>query len=166
MRAFLHKSATPLTAALFTISAISGVALFLHVGDGVFHEMHEWLSVALLIPFALHLWKNWGALVGYVRRGMLVIPAVATLVVAGLFALPSLSIGGSGGEPPFRAMDVMTRARLADLAPVLDTTPDGLLAHLRAQGYAVSSTAQSLVTIAAASGVPAQRLLVGLLPAR
>ncbi len=165
MKSSLHKYATPLTVALFAASAISGVSLFLHVGQSAFHEMHEWLSIALLLPFALHLWKNWGALVGYARRGALLLPVLGVVAVAVLFAVPAL-LGSGSGEPPFLAMQLMTRAPLADLAPVLDTTPDGLLAHLKQRGYAASSTAQTLMTIATASGVPAERLLFELLPAR
>ncbi|HSO47757.1 MAG TPA: DUF4405 domain-containing protein [Rhizobiaceae bacterium] len=55
----LMRYATPLTSGLFAVSLISGVALFFHLGQAAFHGMHEWLSMVLILPFALHLWKNW-----------------------------------------------------------------------------------------------------------
>ena len=58
MKSFVNRFSTPLTLGLFAISAISGMALFFHLGQGVFHSMHEWLSMVLLAPFAFHLWKT------------------------------------------------------------------------------------------------------------
>ena len=70
---------------------MSGAALFFHVGQGVFHGMHEWLSMLLLAPFALHVWKNWGAMLGYVRRRTLLAPLALTLIAALAFALPAMT---------------------------------------------------------------------------
>lgn len=58
MKDIANRYATPLTTGLFAVSAISGVALFFHLGSAYFHGMHEWLSMALLIPFGVHVWKN------------------------------------------------------------------------------------------------------------
>ncbi|MGE8104358.1 DUF4405 domain-containing protein [Allorhizobium sp. NPDC080224] len=54
----LSRYATPFTTGLFLISLISGIALFFHLGTAAFREMHEWLSMVLILPFVLHLWKN------------------------------------------------------------------------------------------------------------
>jgi hypothetical protein len=167
---FLNRYATPLTLGLFAVSAISGVALFFHVGQGLFHGMHEWLSIVLLLPLALHVWRNWGALLGYVRRRTLLLPVAATLLAAVLFAVPALSGGGlSGGggmAPPARAVQLMTQMRLADLAPVLKTTPDALQTNLRQRGYTVNSVSDTLDTVASSSGGSAVQLLFQVLPAR
>ena len=48
-------------------------------------------------------------------------PAGAALLAALAFAVPAL--GGSGGASPFRAIQLLLQAPLADLAPVLKTTP-------------------------------------------
>ncbi|MCB1455931.1 MAG: DUF4405 domain-containing protein, partial [Nitratireductor sp.] len=55
----LSRYATPFISGLFLVSLISGIALFFHVGPSGFHGMHEWLSMVLIAPFVLHLWKNW-----------------------------------------------------------------------------------------------------------
>jgi len=164
MTPFLNRYTTPLTLGLFAVSAVSGLALFFHVGQGVFHSMHEWLSIVLLLPFAFHLWKNWGAMLGYVRRGALLAPSLATLVVSLVFVLPALTHGERGS--PFKAVQLLTRTSIASLAPVLKTTPDALQASLVQRGYKVVSSNDTLDSVAASSGVPAMKLLLDLVPAQ
>ena len=98
MNLILNRLATPLTLGLFAVSTISGVALFLHVGQGYFHAMHEWLSIVLLAPFVLHVWKNWNPLVIYARRGALLWPVLASVAIAVPFAWPALSGKQQGGS--------------------------------------------------------------------
>src|SRR5882757_6233868 len=98
----IERYATPLTTGLFVVSAVSGTALFFHTSQGVFHEMHEWLSMILLLPFAMHLWKNWRPLLSYATRGTLILPLVAALAVAVPFAIGGMS-GGKGGNPAFKS---------------------------------------------------------------
>jgi len=164
MGAFISRYATPLTTGLFAVSAISGVALFFHWLPAAFRGMHEWLSLVLLLPFVLHVWKNWRPLVGYAKRGTLVAGLLASLVVAVPFAWSGLSGGGGGGNLAFRVVALMTRASVDDLAPVLKTTPDALVEALRAKGFTATS-GQTVEAIAAAAGVPATEVLFALAPA-
>jgi hypothetical protein len=160
MNAFLNRYATPLTLGLFAVSTVSGVALFLHVGQSYFHVMHEWLSIVLLVPFVLHVWKNWSPMVLYWRRGAFLTPVLASLAAAVLFAW----LGHAGvqqGVSPAVLAGVLTRAPLVDLAPVLKTTPDALQAALVAKGYTVASTQDSLAKIA---GPEARKALAAVLP--
>ncbi len=164
MKSFLNRYATPLTLGLFAVSGISGIALFFHVSQGVFHGMHEWLSMVLLAPFAFHLWKNWGAMMGYVRRRALLIPLAATLIAAAAFAIPSLTQAERGS--PFKAVQLMIKTPLKDLAPVLKTSPDALQAALQQRGYKIASSNDTLDSVAASSGVPAMKLLLDVIPVR
>lgn len=164
MNSFINRYATPLVTGLFLVSAISGVALFFHWSSGTFHSMHEWLSMVLLVPFMLHIWKNWKALWCYVRRRTMLVALILSVLVALPFAATGLS-GGAGGNPAFRVMPLMTQARLSDLAPVLGTTPETLVATLGQRGYAVQSPEQTLTAVAAASGRPANEVLFAVLPA-
>src|SRR3982750_3833021 len=107
MHTFINRFATPLTAGLFAVSTISGIALFFHWMPGAFHAMHEWLSILLLAPFALHAWKNWRPLLGYAKRGALLVPLVASVLVALPFTVSGLT-RNSGGNPAFRAIPLMT----------------------------------------------------------
>lgn len=166
MKPWIDRLITPLTTGLFLVSAVSGVALFFHWSSGTFHAMHEWLSMALLIPFALHVWKNWNALMGYLRRGYLIWPLVASLVVALPFAWGSLQGGGAGGgNPAFRAVGLMTQAPLTDIAPLLHQAPEELLAELQSKGVKAESVDESLEQMAKASDTTAMALLAQLMPA-
>lgn len=167
MNAFVNRYATPLTSGLFAVSAISGVALFFHWAPRTFHGMHEWLSILLLVPFALHMWKNWRGLAGYLRHRTLIVPLVASLVIAAPFAYSGIGGGeGGGGNPAVRTVRLLTQAPLSDLAPVLKTTPEALLASLREKGHTAASADHTLATIAATSGVQPNDLLFALLPPR
>lgn len=164
MTTLLKRYATPLTTGLFAVSAISGIALFFHWAPAAFHGMHEWLSLALLLPFGLHLWKNWPAFAGYLRRGALTIPLALSIMVAVPFAVPAMINGGSGGNPAFRTVRILTEAPISDLAPVLGSTPEALRTRLESDGYKVASIEASLSDIASEAGSEANRLLYTLIP--
>lgn len=164
MPTLFHRFATPLTTALFAISAISGIALFFHLVPSAFHAMHEWLSLVLILPFALHLWRNWKPFTAYAKRATLWWTLAASLAVAAVFAAPALTGTGGGGNPAFRAVTLMTQAPLSDLAPLLKTTPEALLGALNDLGAEARSADQTLAAIAPASGKPASELLFAVIP--
>lgn len=164
LKNFTARFATPLTTGLFVVSAVSGVALFFHLASPVFHSMHEWLSLVLLVPFVLHVSKNWKSLLSYGRRGTLLLPLLAAFVVALPFAWSGLT--GPVRGPAGQLVPLMTRARLSELAPVLKTTPDGLLAALRQRGFDARSADETLAAVAAGSGRPAAEALFAVVPAR
>jgi hypothetical protein len=168
MNNLIQRYATPLTVGLFAISTVSGVALFFHWQSALFHQMHEWLSILLLLPFALHVWKNWSYLVAYLRRGTLVLPVTAMILIAVPFAWPVLTgrTSAGSGPPGARAVTLMTKASLTTLAPILKRTPDDLSAMLAARGYLVRSLNDTPETIAAASGATATKVLTDAFPAR
>ncbi|MBV6305131.1 hypothetical protein KVP10_09550 [Candidimonas humi] len=166
MKNFLNRYATPLTTGFFIVSTISGVALFFHWQSSTFHSMHVWLSMVWLLPFVFHVWKNWNALVAYARRKTLVIPIVFSIVVALPFAYSGATNSRRGGNPAFQAAALMTQARVADLAPVLKTTPDALIASLKNKGYQAESADQTLAAIATSAGKPPTEVLRAVLPAR
>ncbi|HWU77265.1 MAG TPA: DUF4405 domain-containing protein [Rhodanobacter sp.] len=160
---FMHRYGTPLTAGLFAVSAVSGIALFFHWSSRSFHAMHEWLSMLLLAPFVLHLWKNWKPLLGYARRKTLIIPLVLSVAVAVPFAMTA-GKGGRSGNPAFQTVALMTQSSLVDLAPVFRSTPEALLRHLQQRGYQATSIDQSPSAIATASAVNANEVLFSLMP--
>ena len=146
----LHRLGTPLTAGLFLVSTVSGVALFFRWGPGMFHSMHEWLSMVLLLPFVLHIAKNWRPVVAYAKRKTGFFLFILCVIAAIPFALPKQG-GGRNGNPAFRALAMMRQAPIADLAPIFKTSPERLQAQLQRAGYQVSDLNQSLDDIAAAS---------------
>jgi hypothetical protein len=164
LKNFMHRYGTPLTVGLFAVSAISGVALFFHWSSGTFHSMHEWLSMVLLAPFALHLVKNWKPLLAYAKRKTLLIPLVLSVAIAVPFAFTAGK--GRAGSPAFQTIALMTQASLDDLAPIFGAPPEELLKRLQARGYKAGSTHDTPNGIAAASAVPANEVLYALAPPR
>ncbi|MBZ4021030.1 DUF4405 domain-containing protein [Rhodobacter sp. TJ_12] len=152
MNSALSRYATPFITGLFLVSLISGVALFFHVGMGTFHEMHEILSMVLIVPFVLHVWKNWRSVVNYLKRAPMWIGLAVSLVVAVPFALPSSEAEGRSGPPPFAIAMKLMDASVEEVAPLFDTDGAGLVAKLTAAGFTVASPGESLAAIAQASG--------------
>jgi len=163
MRSFINKYTTAVTAALFLVVAGSGVAMFFHVGKNVLSEMHEWLAVTLVIAAGLHIYKNWAALMSYVRRRTILAPLAVALIAAAAFIVPaSLS---QRGDPVRVLVQAMQNARLADVGKVLDVLPTELEATLKSQGFIIQSSDARLSEIARDSGKPAMAALMTALDA-
>ena len=150
MPKLLSAYATPFVTGLFVVSLISGLALFFHVGPRGFHGMHEWLSLVLIIPFALHVWRNWRPLSIYLRGAPMAIAMALSLVAAAVFLIPSDQPGG--GPPHVALARQMMKAPLAAAAPALGAQTEALAARLSAAGFTVGDPQQSLGDIAKASG--------------
>lgn len=152
MLALLNRYATPLITGLFLVSLISGLALFFHIGPAGFHGMHEILSLLLIVPLALHLWRNWRPFAAYFRRA----PMAVALALSAVMAVPFLMSGGTGGPGGDRAavsglIRAVMAATPAELAPLFDATPEAVAAALDAAGIPVLA-GQSLAALAAAAG--------------
>jgi len=162
--ALMQRWATPLTTGLFIVSAVSGVALFFHWQSGAFHSMHEWLSMALLVPFVLHAWKNWGAIMAYLRRGVMLPVLLLSVVAAVPFAWSALQAGGgAGGNPSMRAARLLMEAPLSTAAPVFGASTEELVQRLESAGYAVSGADDTLAGVASTAGAEPNRVLATLL---
>ena len=148
----LTRHATPFTASLFFVSAVSGVALFFHAAPGLFHEMHVWLSLVLLLPVALHVWRNWHSVMNYIRRRTLFIPLAISLAVAAVMALRSFSGSGPGGGPGGRAMALVASQPLTTVASLAGITTDDLTQRLAAAGLEVTGPTETLRQISQRSG--------------
>lgn len=152
MTKLLAGYATPFITGLFLVSLVSGVGLFFHIDPGGFHGMHEWLSMVLILPFVLHLWKNWRPMVNYFKHMPMVLALVVSTVAAGFFMLPTDEGTTAGGPPQFQLAHLLLTHPLADVAPGLGLTPDEMMAKLKTAGFAVSDAGQALTDIAATSG--------------
>ncbi|MBC7147236.1 MAG: DUF4405 domain-containing protein [Thioclava marina] len=156
MPTVLNRYATPFITGLFLISLISGVALFFHWGSSWFRGMHEWLSLVLIVPFVLHIWKNWRAMMNYFKRAPMFLALAISLVAALAFAIPAaMQPSGAvrGGPPQFAIAQAMFDAPLGTVAPVFGLTEHEALAKLGA-----TTIGQSLTQIAEAQGSSAASL--------
>ncbi|PTW46084.1 DUF4405 domain-containing protein [Rhodovulum kholense] len=150
MRSLLMRYATPSIIGLFLVSLVTGIALFFHVGPSAFHGIHEWLSMVLILGFALHVWRNWRPMLSYMKGKPLAVSMLVSVLLSAVFFLPG---SGEGGRPPVFGLAMQVMAHSAtEVAPALGTTPDALIARLTAAGYTVGGPDQPLADIASASG--------------
>ncbi|MBN8293127.1 DUF4405 domain-containing protein [Rhodobacter sp. NTK016B] len=133
MPSLLNRYATPFITGLFLVSLVSGVALFFHLGAAWFHAMHEWLSLVLIVPFVLHLWKNWRPITCYLRRAPFWIAMAVSVAMAALFVIPVPGQSpGRGGPPQFAFSERMMQGQVAQIAEILQVPPEILIARLQA----------------------------------
>ena len=157
MKSILYRYATPFTTGLFLVSLVSGVALFFHVGPAAFHGMHEWLSMVLILPFVLHMWRNWRPMLSYFKHLPMAIALVLSLVAAGIFFIPT-GEGGAGGPPQMVFLQKVLKGKVSDVAPLLGATPDAIVAKLNASGMTATAD-DTLHDVAAKAGKSDMHLL-------
>lgn len=166
MQQVFQRYATPFITGLFLVSLISGIALFFHVGPGAFHGMHEWLSMVLILPFVLHLWKNWRSFSSYFRRAPMAIALVISLAAALYYFIPSASSEGrrAGGPPQIAFTSAILKNPVSKVAPLLGITVDNAVDSLKSQGFSAAAPDILLADIASASGKSEGELIQTLLP--
>ncbi|MBD8892241.1 DUF4405 domain-containing protein [Roseibium litorale] len=150
MSKFFSKYATPFTTGLFLVSLISGIALFFHFGPAAFHGMHEWLSMVLILPFVLHIWKNWRPFVCYFKRLPMLIALAASVAASAVFFIPSENEGG--GNPLVGVLRTVQAAPVSLIAPLYGLDTAELTAKLNAAGMPPAGPDQSLADIASSNG--------------
>jgi hypothetical protein len=152
MPPILQRYATPLAIGLFLVSLISGLALYFGVWPNVFHGMHELVGLVLIVPFGLHVWRNWRPLVNYFRKPAFSATIAACLVAALGVGIVSGSAGGGHGPARFALLQALTESTPAKLAPALGTDAETLVATLKARGFVNAVIDTPLAAIAADSG--------------
>jgi len=140
--------ATPLTIGSFGLMAVTGILMFFHLDSGLNKTAHEWLGWVMVAGVAAHAAANWLGFKRYflgskVGRGILL---ASTVVIAGSFV--PVSGGGEGGgmSPPALAIQALTQAPLAQLAPLTGQSVEQLQAALGAAGITVDSADQSIAS--------------------
>ena len=166
MSAFVSRWATPLITGLFVVSLMSGIAIFFGVGRAAFTGMHEWLSMVLVIPFVLHLQKNWRPFLAYFRRAPMRVASALSLVAALAFAAPSIIAGGSGAPPERMLIQLLPSRTVAQIAPLLGMAATDLEAALVNAGLKVTSPDEALSQISKDSSVTTSQVLAVALAAK
>ncbi len=160
----LSRYATPFTTGLFLVSLISGIALFFHYGTAAFREMHEWLSMVLILPFFLHVWKNWRPFLAYFKRVPMALSLGLCLVAGLAFAWPAITgtASGAGGNPAFAMVNVVAGGTPAQVAPLLGRAETDVVTALKQAGFTTADAATPLSEIATASGKDTMALMATL----
>jgi hypothetical protein len=158
------RYATPLITGLFLVSLISGIALFLHIGPAGFHGMHEWLSMVLILPFVLHVWKNWRPFLAYFKRLPMALSLGLCLIAGLAFAWPAITgtASGAGGNPAFAMVNVVAGGTPAQVAPLLGRAETDVVTALKQAGFTTADAATPLSEIATASGKNTMALMATL----
>jgi hypothetical protein len=152
MTTFLSRYATPFTTGLFLVSLISGLALFFHVGPSGFHGMHEILSLALILPFGLHVWKNWRPMSAYLKHAPMGIALALSLAMSLPFLIPQGDQAQGGRPAQFALIQAVMAGTPAELAPALHTTPEALVGALQTAGFDGAKATLPLTEIASQAG--------------
>lgn len=151
MPTFLSRYATPFTTGLFLVSLVSGIALFFHFSTSAFREMHEWLSMVLILPFVLHIWKNWRPFLMYLKRPPMAVALGLSLAAGLAMAWPALT-GETSVSPQVAMIELVANGTPAQVAPLYNQTEETFIATLKEKGFTAAETGKSLVDIATASG--------------
>lgn len=156
MKPLFQRYATPLTTGLFLVSLISGIFLFFGIAMRSFKEMHEILSMVLILPFALHIWRNWRPMTLYfkkLKRTPMIVALLVSLAWSGFYFYEAQqpSDGYVGGPPPFAMAAALAQQPLSAVAPALGIELSTISARLAAAGIADAGPSDSLAGLAAAA---------------
>lgn len=151
MKSLLMRYATPFITGLFIVSLISGIGLFLHLGPAGFRGMHEWLSMLLILPFGLHLWKNWRAMLAYFKRSPMAIALALSLAAALPFLIPTTG-DRADGPPQFQLAHRLLGQPAPAVAAALGIPEAALTTALTQAGIPLAPADQPLSQAATAAG--------------
>lgn len=118
MAVSLRTWATPLTAGVFVVMAVTGGLMFFHLDTGLNKSAHEWLGWLMVAAVLAHGWLHWPSLRRYLTASR---TAQLTLGVALAVLVGSFFVGGgkaAGGSPPVLAIQAIGRAPLVSVAPL------------------------------------------------
>jgi hypothetical protein len=147
---------TPLIIGTSIFTGISGVMLFLHLGEGLVKEAHEWIGIAFVFGTLLHIKVNWAAFRRYFSLGL---PrAVMASVLVGSLALMLTSGHGKDGNPMRAAIKTIEAAPLSLVAQLQSRDADELHQLLETEGFKVANNSTPLLTIASDSGKSGREL--------
>lgn len=140
----LRKYATPLTIGSFLLMAVTGILMFFHLNTTFNKVAHEYLGLVMVAAVGLHVVLNWRAFTIYFKKPL-------AMGLMGVFAVAlALSFAPAPDQPmrpDFAVLDVVMSAPIGQLAPMLGTDTQGLIAKLADLG--IQATAQqSLIDLA------------------
>ena len=139
--------ATPLTIGVFGLMAVTGVLMFFHLDNGLQKAVHEWAGWAMVAGVAAHAAANWFGFKRHFKtlgKGTALMAACA-VVLAATFALRG---GQEGPEPPALAIGALTRAPIAQVAPLFGKTAAQARADLAAAGLTLAGDDASIASAA------------------
>jgi hypothetical protein len=157
----LRRYATQGTAILSVVVGITGVILFFHLAKGPVEAVHEWLGMAFAVVASLHAIRHRGSLAQMLRQRQPQLLAGA--IALGVVAFVALAPPKPSGNPMARLAQAAGQASIAQLAPVMGSRTEDILARLRQAGVNADA-GDSLAMLAANHHVDSLRLIAVALP--
>lgn len=127
----LRRYSTPGTAILSVVVGVTGVILFFHLAKGAAETIHEWLGMAFIILAVLHVIRHRGSFAQMLKqRHTQILAGAAALGIAAFVALAP----PKPGNPMIRLARAAERAPISQLAPVIGSSAEEVLAKLGQAG--------------------------------
>jgi len=149
MKALTKTWTTPLVAGAFIISAFTGLLLFFHLEPGIVEPVHEWASWLIVIAALLHLLTHWKSFTVYLKKAGPLLLLAGGLSVAALSLYPWVE---EEENPRKKAVAMLENARIADVAPIVDSSEDVLILRLAHNGIKVYDPGDSIEKTAEKNG--------------
>lgn len=148
MNLALRKWATPLTAATFIITGVTGIVLFFHAGGILSHVAHEWIGMAIMVIFLFHIAINWRPFLTYFKKPVGASIMALGVVLTALTFVPMEQPQNGGGMNPGRLIGAMQKAPITALAQMSDKDAATIVSELEAAGYSGAETTTTVADLA------------------
>lgn len=153
----LRRWSTPITIGAFLFTGLSGVLIFFHLGEGLLHEAHQWIGLALVAGGLLHIVKHWKPFTRYfTQRPSMALIGLLLAAAAGMSALASHDDNHAALHAVMHSVE---DAPISVLAALQHRPADELRQRLTRSGLKVASLDDSPAAIAAANGTDSQALV-------
>lgn len=160
-----YSKSTALTISLSLVTCVTGILMFLKIGEHSVRGLHEWLGVAFVVAAVFHSLRHWKVITRYVSIMPFWAVTIPVIVVSALFLIPSTFPGGAGEQrmgPP--GYYLLGSVRVEHLAEMTTTSVDVLIERLKASGITARSPQDTLDSIAQAANRKVPELLAIMVP--
>lgn len=156
---YLQRSiVTPLVFGAFIFSAVTGGALFFHLGSDFTIDAHQWLGWGIIAAGIGHATINWPSILGYLRSSSRYLVLAFILITIAVFFPIS---GGDDDRPhPYAlAAKAIMQLPLSDACNIAGRATELVMADLSRQSISVEKGSQSIREIARSNDVDPVRVL-------
>lgn len=139
--------ATPVVMGAFTLSGLTGIAMFFGFKTQTSFTIHEWLGLTFVVGGLSHVVVNFPAYKRHLtqRLGLTIVLIYVVLTIAAFLPLaPKRPVN----NPLTKMLNALQEAPLNDLAPLFEETPQALMSWLQSAGFNIESTDQSITDFA------------------
>jgi hypothetical protein len=161
-----QEHVTPFVIGTFIFSAVTGGAMFFHLGSGLTADAHQWLGWAVVAAGVFHAIVNWQRVSKYLQGGSrYVVLAFAAITVAVLLPIwdrgeKAGSDGGKRQHPYAVASRALMRSPLETACLVAKKDVAAVVGRLAEQGIKVTDSKQSIMELGQNNKVDPVRVLV------